>query len=78
MQIFLGETDESDSKKTKGSPYFVQELAYLLAHLEEKIPFVQLGEEVCVISERMEILCTLLIDKQTVLIILRFLTTHIF
>lgn len=38
--------DETENKKTKGSPYFVQELTYLLAHVEEKIPFVQIGEEV--------------------------------
>jgi hypothetical protein len=46
-QIFLGEPDQSEAKKhTRGSPYFVQELAYLLAHVEEKIPFVQLAAEV--------------------------------
>lgn len=45
-QIFLGEGDQSESKKSKGSPYFVQELSYLLAHVEEKIPFVHLGAEV--------------------------------
>ncbi|KAL8611339.1 hypothetical protein ACOMHN_014394 [Nucella lapillus] len=44
-KIFLGEGDQSDSKKSKGSPYFVHELSYLLAHVEEKIPFVQLGAE---------------------------------
>ncbi|XP_025098562.1 mediator of RNA polymerase II transcription subunit 14-like isoform X2 [Pomacea canaliculata] len=44
-KIFLGEMDETENKKTKGSPYFVQELTYLLAHVEEKIPFVQIGEE---------------------------------
>lgn len=44
-KIFLGEGDQSESKKPKGSQYFVQELAYLLAHVEEKLPFVQLGEE---------------------------------
>lgn len=46
-QIFLGEdTDEPESKKMKGSPYFVSELAYLLARCEEKMPFVFLGDEV--------------------------------
>ncbi|XP_076466284.1 mediator of RNA polymerase II transcription subunit 14-like isoform X3 [Babylonia areolata] len=44
-KIFLGEGDQSESKKNKGSPYFVHELSYLLAHVEEKIPFVQLGAE---------------------------------
>ncbi|KAK7108033.1 mediator of RNA polymerase II transcription subunit 14-like isoform X2 [Littorina saxatilis] len=44
-KIFLGEGDQSESKKSKGSPYFVQELSYLLAHVEEKIPFVHLGAE---------------------------------
>lgn len=47
LQIFLGDGEQPESnKKSKGSPYFVQELSYLLAHLEEKIPFVQLGAEV--------------------------------
>ena len=47
FQIYLKEdTDEPDSKKVKGSPYFVSELAYLLARCEEKMPFVFLGEEV--------------------------------
>ncbi|CAL1548016.1 unnamed protein product [Lymnaea stagnalis] len=45
-KIFLGEDgDEPDAKKMKGSPYFVSELAYLLARCEEKMPFVFLGEE---------------------------------
>ncbi|BFZ09810.1 hypothetical protein BsWGS_12849 [Bradybaena similaris] len=45
-KIFLGEdTDEPESKKMKGSPYFVSELAYLLARCEEKMPFVFLGDE---------------------------------
>ncbi|ESO84116.1 hypothetical protein LOTGIDRAFT_211073 [Lottia gigantea] len=41
----LGEGDEPDIKKVKGSPYFIPELTYLLASAEEKIPFVHLGEE---------------------------------
>lgn len=46
-QIFLGEDDdEPDAKKMKGSPYFVSELAYLLARCEEKMPFIFLGDEV--------------------------------
>ncbi|RUS87452.1 hypothetical protein EGW08_004768 [Elysia chlorotica] len=45
-KIFLNEDfDEPEAKKTKGSPYFVSELAYLLARCEEKMPYVFLGEE---------------------------------
>ena len=49
-QIFLGDGEQPEEKKNKGSPYFVQELSYLLAHVEEKIPFVQLGAEVFLYS----------------------------
>ncbi|GFR84683.1 mediator of RNA polymerase II transcription subunit 14 [Elysia marginata] len=45
-KIFLNEDlDEPDAKKAKGSPYFVSELAYLLARCEEKMPYIFLGEE---------------------------------
>ncbi|XP_005108274.1 mediator of RNA polymerase II transcription subunit 14 [Aplysia californica] len=45
-KIYLGECEEEpDPKRVKGSPYFVNELAYLLARCEEKLPFVFLGEE---------------------------------
>ncbi|GFO03550.1 mediator of RNA polymerase ii transcription subunit 14 [Plakobranchus ocellatus] len=45
-KIFLNEDlDEPETKKAKGSPYFVCGLAYLLARCEEKMPYVFLGEE---------------------------------
>ncbi|XP_046582734.1 mediator of RNA polymerase II transcription subunit 14-like isoform X2 [Haliotis rubra] len=46
-KLFLGgaDLDEPDTKKVKGSPYFVPELAYLLVSCEERIPFVYLGDE---------------------------------
>ena len=37
-------------KKTKTSPYFVSELAHIVSACEERLPFVYLGDEVCVIS----------------------------
>ncbi|XP_050393117.1 mediator of RNA polymerase II transcription subunit 14 [Patella vulgata] len=44
-KLYLGEGDEPDAKKIKGSPYFIPELTYLLASTEEKIPFIYLGQE---------------------------------
>jgi hypothetical protein len=45
----LGELREPPVKKTKGHPYFIPELAYILASCEERIPLVNLGLEVSVI-----------------------------
>ncbi|XP_064603828.1 mediator of RNA polymerase II transcription subunit 14-like [Liolophura sinensis] len=44
-KMLLGEISEPAAKKTKGSPYFVPELCYILATCDERIPLVYLGEE---------------------------------
>ncbi|KAL5011139.1 hypothetical protein ScPMuIL_013444 [Solemya velum] len=44
-KLLLGEPSETESKMYKVSPYFVPELAYILANCEEKLPFVTLGRE---------------------------------
>ncbi|GAB1598926.1 mediator of RNA polymerase II transcription subunit 14-like [Argonauta hians] len=44
-KLLLGDKDGPSPKMRKESPYFVAPLAFLLAHCEEKLPFVALTEE---------------------------------
>lgn len=44
-KLLLGDQEGSPPKIRKESPYFVSPLAFLLAHCEEKLPFVSLTEE---------------------------------
>lgn len=45
-KLLMGDPYELPHKRPRASPYFLPELLHIMAHCEERIPFIMLAEEV--------------------------------